>query len=420
MSSRKAQKVRIVRITNRGGKGGGAEKPKGGRAEKPKGGGAEKPKGGGLRMGLRIAGAVCLLYFIVLAAGLGAIYLFNWFWVAAGVLMLAAAAWLPEWYRLPPGIRLVVKMVMVVCLLAFIAGESLILLNAGEPPPKGVDYVVVLGAKVNGATPSLTLKYRIDKAYDYLRENPDTVVVASGGQGPNEGISEASAMFNRFVGKGISPERILLEDRSTSTTENLVFSRECIAAAAAAQAAARSQMDSGQESVREPESGRESIREPQPQPDQESGRESMREPEPQPQQESGRESMREPQPQPKQESGRESIPEPEPQPQLKQESGRESIPEPEPQPQQESGRESMREPQPQPSDQDRLQAVGQSVVIVSSDFHLFRAKAIARKLGYKQVYGLGARSVPWLLPNYCVREFFAIVKDGLMGNLKLV
>lgn len=86
------------------------------------------------------------------------------------------------------------------------------------------DYLIVLGAKVNGTAPSRTLRERIDAACDYLTAHPEAVAVVSGGQGPDEGISEAQCMYNGLVQRGIAPERIWMENRSTSTWENLNFS----------------------------------------------------------------------------------------------------------------------------------------------------------------------------------------------------
>lgn len=90
----------------------------------------------------------------------------------------------------------------------------------GEP-----DAVIVLGCKV-GVTgnPSMMLQYRIEKAYEYLSENPDLICVASGGQGANEALSEGQVIRDKLVEKGIDPSRILIEDKSTSTSENLEFS----------------------------------------------------------------------------------------------------------------------------------------------------------------------------------------------------
>lgn len=95
--------------------------------------------------------------------------------------------------------------------------------SAGSPDTK-CQYIVVLGAKVNGTSPSLSLNDRIRVAYTYLSENPDTIAILSGGQGADEGISEAQCMFEQLTARGIDPERLWLEDKATSTWENLNFS----------------------------------------------------------------------------------------------------------------------------------------------------------------------------------------------------
>lgn len=90
------------------------------------------------------------------------------------------------------------------------------------------DYLIVLGAKVNGTSPSLSLNDRLDAAYDYLTAHPDVIAVLSGGQGADEGISEARCMFNELTKRGISSQRLWMEDQSTSTMENLQFSLRII------------------------------------------------------------------------------------------------------------------------------------------------------------------------------------------------
>ena len=67
-------------------------------------------------------------------------------------------------------------------------------------------------------------------ALDYLEENPSAKVVVSGGQGSGEDISEAAAMKGYLVEHGLEEERILLEDRSVNTAENIRFSMELIEA----------------------------------------------------------------------------------------------------------------------------------------------------------------------------------------------
>lgn len=86
------------------------------------------------------------------------------------------------------------------------------------------DYVIVLGCGVNGTEPSLSLQNRIDAAYAYLTANPHTICVVSGGQGPGEAMTEAACMKRELTERGIDPNRIWEENRSTSTMENLKLS----------------------------------------------------------------------------------------------------------------------------------------------------------------------------------------------------
>ena len=114
--------------------------------------------------------------------------------------------------------------------LVFLAVESMILWAGERPMPDDEPAaVIVLGAGVNGTTPSLTLRTRLDTAAEYLQAHPDVPAVLSGGRGPGEDITEAQAMYTALVSRGISPDRLFLEERSTSTAENLDFSREILA-----------------------------------------------------------------------------------------------------------------------------------------------------------------------------------------------
>ena len=112
-------------------------------------------------------------------------------------------------------------------LLATVTGV-LIRIAAKGAPDEYCNYVIVLGAGVNGSEPSLILSERIQRAYDYLMLNPDAVCIVSGGQGDGENITEALCMYDHLVAKGIAPDRIWQEDKATSTEENIRFSLELI------------------------------------------------------------------------------------------------------------------------------------------------------------------------------------------------
>lgn len=114
-----------------------------------------------------------------------------------------------------------------VCMFAVLAAIHLKMIQtAKQTPPADIPYLIVLGAKVNGETMSLSLLYRAEKGLEYLEENPETVVVVTGGQGEGEDITEAEALRRFYTENGIAEERILIEDQSTSTYENLLFTKE--------------------------------------------------------------------------------------------------------------------------------------------------------------------------------------------------
>lgn len=182
--------------------------------------------------------------------------------------------------------------VMIFCgLVLFVAVEAVIIGYSRRKPEQEPDYLIVLGAQVRGTTPSLVLQYRIDEAAQYMLRHPDVIAIVSGGKGADEGISEALAMQEGLIAKGIEAERILLEDQSTSTKENLEFSKQY------------------------------------------------------------------------------------------------------------------------------LDVEQNQVLVVTSDFHVLRAVGIAKKAGYRKVEGLSAKSVWYLIPSNYVREFMAVIKDKLVGNM---
>lgn len=109
---------------------------------------------------------------------------------------------------------------------AAITGSIIIHASAGQQV--SCDYVVVLGAGVNGTVPSLSLQERINAAYDYLCAYPEAICVVSGGQGNGEDISEAQCMYNELTRMGIAAERVWMEDQATDTRENLRFSLDLI------------------------------------------------------------------------------------------------------------------------------------------------------------------------------------------------
>lgn len=92
---------------------------------------------------------------------------------------------------------------------------------------KNIDYAIILGAGLEEDKVSPRLKRRLDGAYIFLKES-DIPIIVSGGKGPDELIAEAEAMKRYLVSKGVAKHRIILEDQSTSTQENIFFSNQKI------------------------------------------------------------------------------------------------------------------------------------------------------------------------------------------------
>ena len=117
---------------------------------------------------------------------------------------------------------LVVGLVM-----AIFTGKEILTSSQGSEDPKA-DFVIVLGAGVDGTEPSISLQERILAAKNYALKYPDSVLILTGCQGEYEDISEAQCMYDRLVAEGLSPQRLILEEQAQNTEENIAFSLELI------------------------------------------------------------------------------------------------------------------------------------------------------------------------------------------------
>lgn len=129
---------------------------------------------------------------------------------------------------LPHGAWRAVTALVCLGLMYFCLVELPIISNARTDKEPERKYLVVLGAAVHGSMPSLSMTHRLEGALDYLEAYPDSVAIVSGGQGQGEDISEAQAMYDWLTARGVAPERVIMENRSTSTMENLEFSYRII------------------------------------------------------------------------------------------------------------------------------------------------------------------------------------------------
>ena len=176
------------------------------------------------------AGLICLAYFILLLiySGFTSAFYLVWPIMAAGFFLLGWLFKIHFWQHLPTVVRAAAVFLCSAGLIFFIGVEGMILKASVQEPPTPRDYVVVLGAHVRTSGPSRALALRLDKAYEYAAEHPNTILIVSGGQGANEPCTESSIMKQYLTEKGLPKDRVSEEDQSANTRENLIFSKAMI------------------------------------------------------------------------------------------------------------------------------------------------------------------------------------------------
>ena len=179
---------------------------------------------------LRIISIFSILYFIAVATISGLKTSFLSFWIATSIISFLLSIFLPRLYKSQHMFSHRFGRIIIACfwlgMFCFLLIEGIILYHGKKAPEKNADYAIVLGAQVRGKIPSKTLYQRIKTAASYLLDNPNTKVICSGGQGSGEEISEALAIKQGLLSLGIEESRIILEDKSTNTLENLKNSLE--------------------------------------------------------------------------------------------------------------------------------------------------------------------------------------------------
>lgn len=157
--------------------------------------------------------------------------IWNYFQVSAGLVMALVGAWIIAWRRKSFTIRqlAVFRLLLLVAVLGLVFCMTLVGLiwkDGRTGTMVKSDYLLILGARVYGDHVSLSLRDRLDKGLDYLQAFPDAKAIVSGGQGPGEHLSEAEAMKKYLMERGVASDKIVIEDQSTDTSENMRFSRK--------------------------------------------------------------------------------------------------------------------------------------------------------------------------------------------------
>lgn len=117
----------------------------------------------------------------------------------------------------------IIGLALVVCFVGF-----LIIYGKIDNVTYKEDAVIVLGAALHGETPSLTLKRRLDCAMKYHNQNPDALIIVSGGKGDMEEITEAAAMEKYLLQKNVPQDKIIKEENAASTYENFKYSKDIL------------------------------------------------------------------------------------------------------------------------------------------------------------------------------------------------
>ena len=250
------------------------------------------------------AGSISLLYFLILA---WKHVDFCIIWLLGAAVLYVLGGYLryrslhPDGFSVPVWMSVILGDVLAVGILSFSVTEGKIIHGMTSEPEEELDYLIVLGAQVKKTVPSKALGLRLQKACEYLKEHSQTKAVLSGGQGSGEEIAEAECMYRYLTEHGIPEERLLKEECSTTTRENLMYSARVLA-------------DSRQEVTTET-------------------------------------------------------------------------------------------------------VLGSKIGLVSNNFHIYRALLLAEKFGYRKVYGVPAASDWKLQIHYMVREYFAVLKAKIRGDI---
>lgn len=173
-----------------------------------------------VRLIIITGGTLVLMYTILMSIvsnfhlGLAALAVLSVAFIIYGILMkrLEKAVWLHA-------------LVAFGCTVLLLFSGFLAFYGSDDTAMYDEDALIVLGAGIRGERMTQSLSRRLDKASQYFERNNGAVIVVSGGQGPQETITEALAMERYLLAKGIPAEKIIKEERATSTQENFKFSK---------------------------------------------------------------------------------------------------------------------------------------------------------------------------------------------------
>ena len=173
-----------------------------------------------LKITYLVCGVAAIAYYFVLwrASRLG--LSMSAMWPAIGAVLIACgllcgSSAVPRWLRVAWRVALCLGIAFILAL------ECLVISEMRATAPAGMDYLIVLGARVDPDGPSPALNRRLNCVMSILDQHPNATIIATGGQGSDEPMTEAQCIRDELVARGVEPERIVMEDQSASTAENL-------------------------------------------------------------------------------------------------------------------------------------------------------------------------------------------------------
>lgn len=179
-----------------------------------------------------IIGILLILYYLMLKIMFGFVAFSSVFCMLGIVLLVYGYVELKFnidiWGHIPKIYRMIITTLFTIGLVIFIGIESIIIYNGHHHDTQKPDYLVVLGAGLRGRSISASLLYRLETALDFHDMYPDLKIVVSGGQGEGEDMTEALAMKNFLVDNGVDPSLIIMEDKSTNTYENFLYTKNVL------------------------------------------------------------------------------------------------------------------------------------------------------------------------------------------------
>jgi len=168
-----------------------------------------------------VIGILCMIYgLFVMSLGSGTS--FHLIWFLTGILIILYGFLMA--HHTPVWLKVLMNIIAIAGIAIVIFTQALVIQGFTAEEEQNLDYIIVLGAQVREDGPSAVTLYRLQAALDYLNNNPDTIAITSGGQGDNEPAPEGDVMKEWLISHGIDEERVISENQSKNTIENVINS----------------------------------------------------------------------------------------------------------------------------------------------------------------------------------------------------